>query len=112
MLKALITGVTGQDGSRLTELLLERDYEVHGIAYRIYSFTRERGDHLCQNLAICGKSPFLHYGDRTHFSRCPTDISLVLDTTLIRGLGWEHLLTLDDTLFNMIALSSKGPSCN
>ena len=69
MKKALITGITGQDGSYLAELLLEKGYEVHGIVRRSSSFNRERIDHLCLNSAIYGKSLFLHYGDLTDSSR-------------------------------------------
>ena len=69
MKKVLITGITGQDGSYLAELLLEKGYEVHGIVRRSSSFNRERIDHLCLNPAIYGKSLFLHYGDLTDSSR-------------------------------------------
>ena len=69
MKKALITGITGQDGSYLAELLLEKGYEVHGIVRRSSSFNRERIDHLCLNPEIYGKKMFLHYGDMTDSSR-------------------------------------------
>jgi GDPmannose 4,6-dehydratase len=61
--KALITGVTGQDGSYLAELLLEKGYEVHGIRRRSSSFNTARIDHLYNNTDIWGKKLFLHYGD-------------------------------------------------
>ena len=63
MKKALITGITGQDGSYLTELLLEKSYEVHGVVRRSSSFNRWRIEHLIQNSAIYGKKLFLHYAD-------------------------------------------------
>ena len=63
MKKALITGITGQDGSYLAELLLEKDYEVHGIIRRASSFNTERVDHLYQDPHINGVKLFLHYGD-------------------------------------------------
>ena len=69
MKKALITGITGQDGSYLAELLLSKGYEVHGIVRRASSFNRERIDHLCLNSEIYGKTFFLHYGDMTDSSR-------------------------------------------
>lgn len=69
MKKALITGITGQDGSYLAELLLGKGYEVHGIVRRSSSFNRERIDHLCLNPEIYGKTMFLHYGDMTDSSR-------------------------------------------
>src|SRR5580698_4891080 len=61
--KALITGVTGQDGSYLTELLLEKDYEVHGVVRRTSSLDRSRLKHLYQDPEIYGKRLFLHYAD-------------------------------------------------
>jgi GDPmannose 4,6-dehydratase len=61
--KALITGITGQDGSYLTELLLEKGYEVHGIIRRSSSFNTGRIDHLYNNPEILNKKLFLHYGD-------------------------------------------------
>ncbi len=61
--KALITGITGQDGSYLTELLLEKGYEVHGIIRRSSSFNTERIDHLYSDPHIENTKLFLHYGD-------------------------------------------------
>jgi GDPmannose 4,6-dehydratase len=63
MKKALITGITGQDGSYLTEVLLEKGYEVHGMIRRSSSFNTGRIDHLFNNPEIYGKRLFLHYGD-------------------------------------------------
>jgi GDPmannose 4,6-dehydratase len=63
MKKALITGVTGQDGSYLTEILLQKGYEVHGIIRRSSSFNTGRLDHLYSNKEIMNKKLFLHYGD-------------------------------------------------
>src|ERR1044071_756206 len=63
MKKALITGVTGQDGSYLAELLLSKGYEVHGIIRRASTFNTERIDHLYQDPHINGVQLFLHYGD-------------------------------------------------
>jgi len=60
---ALITGITGQDGSYLTELLLEKGYTVHGIVRRSSSFNRSRIEHLIQNKEIYKNTLFLHYGD-------------------------------------------------
>ena len=60
---ALITGITGQDGSYLTELLLEKGYQVHGVVRRSSSFNRWRIDHLIKDKAIYGKKLFLHYAD-------------------------------------------------
>jgi len=63
MKKALITGVTGQDGSYLAELLLEKGYEVHGIKRRSSSFNTQRVDHLYSDLHEKGVKFKLHYGD-------------------------------------------------
>ena len=68
MKKALITGITGQDGSYLTELLLKKGYEVHGIIRRSSSFNTFRIDHLYKDESILNKSLFLHYGDLTDSS--------------------------------------------
>ncbi len=68
MKKALITGITGQDGSYLAELLLEKNYEVHGIIRRASSFNTGRIDHLYQDPHINDVKMFLHYGDLTDSS--------------------------------------------
>lgn len=65
---ALITGITGQDGSYLTELLLEKGYEVHGIIRRHSTISTTRIDHLFENPEIGNKTLFLHYGDLTDSS--------------------------------------------
>jgi GDPmannose 4,6-dehydratase len=63
MKKALITGITGQDGSYLAELLLEKGYEIHGIIRRASTFNTGRIDHLYKDPHINGVRLFLHYGD-------------------------------------------------
>jgi len=63
MKRALITGITGQDGSYLAELLLDKGYEVHGIIRRASTFNTERIDHLYQDPHVRGVRLFLHYGD-------------------------------------------------
>jgi GDPmannose 4,6-dehydratase len=63
MKRALITGITGQDGSYLAELLLSKGYEVHGIIRRASTFNTERIDHLYQDPHMRGVRLFLHYGD-------------------------------------------------
>jgi GDPmannose 4,6-dehydratase len=60
---ALITGITGQDGSYLTELLLSKDYVVHGVVRRASTFNTERIDHLYRDPHLPGTRLFLHYGD-------------------------------------------------
>ncbi len=68
MKKALITGITGQDGSYLAELLIEKGYQVHGIKRRSSSFNTQRIDHIFQDLHEKGANLFLHYGDLTDSS--------------------------------------------
>lgn len=63
MKKALITGITGQDGSYLAELLLSKGYEVHGIIRRASTFNTGRINHLYQDPHVNGVKLFLHYGD-------------------------------------------------
>ncbi len=78
--KALITGITGQDGSYLTELLLSKGYEVHGLVRRSSTFGTERIDHIYCDPHESGARLFLHYGDLTDgiglrriFSECKPD---------------------------------------
>jgi len=66
--RALIAGITGQDGSYLAELLLEKGYEVHGIIRRSSSFNTARIDHIYNNPEVSGSRFFLHYGDVTDTS--------------------------------------------
>src|SRR3989339_940113 len=63
MKKALITGVTGQDGSYLAEFLLSKDYEVHGLIRRASTFNTHRIDHIYVDPHVKGAKFFLHYGD-------------------------------------------------
>src|SRR3954454_9025526 len=63
--RALITGITGQDGSYLAELLLEKGYEVHGIVRRASTFTTSRLNHLYQDPHVDNPRLRLHYGDLT-----------------------------------------------
>lgn len=65
---ALITGICGQDGSYLTELLLSKGYEVHGLIRRSSSFNTGRIEHLMSDPEIYNKSLFLHYGDLTDYT--------------------------------------------
>ena len=65
MKKALITGITGQDGSYLAQFLLDKGYQVHGIKRRSSSLNTERVDHLYEDPQVPARSFFLHYGDMT-----------------------------------------------
>lgn len=63
--RALVTGITGQDGSYISELLLEKGYEVHGIIRRTSTFNTDRIDHIYEDPHVEGARLFLHYGDLT-----------------------------------------------
>jgi GDPmannose 4,6-dehydratase len=74
---ALITGITGQDGSYLAEFLLEKGYEVHGIKRRASSFNTERVDHIYQDPHTNNPKFHLHYGDLTDTSNLTRILSEV-----------------------------------
>jgi GDPmannose 4,6-dehydratase len=84
--RALITGITGQDGSYLAELLLEKGYEVHGIVRRASSFNTGRIEHLYQDPHAPGTRLFLHYGDLTD-SGSLNEIVLEVEPDEIYNLG-------------------------
>jgi len=86
MKKALITGVTGQDGSYLAELLLDKGYEVHGIKRRGSSFNTERVDHIYKGPHDLGRNFILHYGDLTDSSNL-IDIIKKIEPDEIYNLG-------------------------
>lgn len=75
MKKAVISGITGQDGSYLTELLIEKGYEVHGIVRRASLFNTDRIDHLYHDRHTSGAPMFLHYGDLTD----PSSVRRILE---------------------------------
>ena len=75
--KALITGITGQDGSYLAEFLLEKGYEVHGIKRRSSSFNTQRIDHIYEDPHIESQNFVLHYGDLTDSSNLTRILSEV-----------------------------------
>jgi len=83
---ALISGITGQDGSYLTELLLSKGYIVHGIIRRSSSFNTFRIDHLYKNREILDKKMFLHYGDLTDSSNLNRLVEKI-EPTEIYNLG-------------------------
>ena len=75
MKKALIIGITGQDGSYLAELLLQKGCEVHGLIRRASSFNTGRINHLYQDPHVSGRTLFLHYGDLSDGSRLVSLVS-------------------------------------
>ncbi|HET9261363.1 MAG TPA: GDP-mannose 4,6-dehydratase [Acidimicrobiia bacterium] len=86
MKRALITGITGQDGSHLTELLVGKGYEVHGIIRRASTFNTQRIDHLYRDPHEGGAQMYLHYGDLTDGSQIARAIR-VIEPTEIYNLG-------------------------
>jgi GDPmannose 4,6-dehydratase len=84
--RALITGITGQDGSYLAELLLEKGYEVHGLVRRSSSFSTGRIDHLYRDPHNVGVKLFLHYGDLTD-GQSLTNLILDLEPDDVYNLG-------------------------
>jgi len=95
--RALITGITGQDGSYLAELLLEHDYEVHGIVRRSSSFNTERIDHLYQDPHALDRRLILHYGDLNDASSLNRLLRIV-DPDEIYNLGAQsHVRVSFDT---------------
>ena len=82
--RALITGITGQDGSYLAELLLEKGYEVHGIKRRASSLNTERIDHLYQDPHAQNRNLHLHYGDLTDTSNLTRIVQQVQPAVPVR----------------------------
>src|SRR5690348_7593323 len=93
---ALITGITGQDGSYLAELLLAKDYTVHGIVRRTSNLPRSRIEHLRHDEKLYGRRLFLHYGDlsdsttlrRIFGDVCPTEVYHLAGQSHV-GLSFE-----------------------
>lgn len=98
MKKALITGVTGQDGSYLVEFLLEKGYEVHGVKRRASSFNTQRIDHLFEDPHVGGTRFKLHYGDLTDTSNL---------TRLIRDIEPDEIYNLGAQ--SHVAVSFEAP---
>ena len=89
--KALITGITGQDGSYLAEFLIEKGYEVHGIKRRASSFNSQRIDHLYQDPHETDRKLILHYGDLTDSSNLTSIISKVQPDELYNLGAQSHV---------------------
>lgn len=88
---ALITGISGQDGSYLAELLIEKGYEVHGIVRRHSTINTSRIDHLFENPKIGGKSLFLHHGDLTDSSNLNRLIEKIQPTEIYNLAAQSHV---------------------
>ena len=89
--RALITGITGQDGSYLAELLLEKGYEVHGIKRRSSSFNTERIDHLYQDPHLEKPKFILHYGDLTDTSNLVRIIQQIIPDEIYNLGAQSHV---------------------
>jgi GDP-mannose 4,6-dehydratase len=88
---ALITGITGQDGSYLAELLLEKGYTVHGIVRRTSHLARSRIEHLRRDEKIYGRRLFLHYGDLSDSATLSRIIADVQPLELYHLAGQSHV---------------------
>jgi GDPmannose 4,6-dehydratase len=88
---ALITGITGQDGSYLAELLLEKGYAVHGVVRRTSNLLRSRIEHLRNDENVYGKSLFLHYGDLSDVTTLRRIFSEVQPDELYHLAGQSHV---------------------
>jgi GDPmannose 4,6-dehydratase len=89
--KALITGITGQDGSYLAEFLLDKGYEVHGIVRRCSSYNTNRINHLYDNYETKNKSFFLHYGDLTDSSNLNRILGEIKPNEVYNLAGQSHV---------------------
>lgn len=89
--RALITGITGQDGSYLAELLLSKGYEVHGIIRRASTFNTSRIDHLYRDPHIADTKLFLHYGDLSDGSRLVTLLDSVQPDEVYNLAAQSHV---------------------
>ena len=91
MKRALITGITGQDGSYLAELLLKKNYEVHGIIRRSSSFNTSRIDHLYKDIHDTDPRLFLHYADLTDGSRLVSLIEKIAPDEVYNLAAQSHV---------------------
>ncbi|MCH7332366.1 GDP-mannose 4,6-dehydratase [Acinetobacter modestus] len=91
MKKALITGITGQDGSYLAEFLLEKGYEVHGIKRRASNFNTQRIDHIYQDPHVDHQRLILHYGDLTDSSNLTRIINEIQPDEIYNLAAQSHV---------------------
>lgn len=97
MKKALITGVTGQDGSYLAELLLSKGYEVHGIKRRSSSYNSSRVDHIFKDPHNIDTHFFMHYGDMTDASNLLSIIAAVHPDEVYNLAAQSHVAVSFET---------------
>ena len=91
MKKALVTGITGQDGSYLAEFLLHKGYEVHGLIRRASTFNTQRIDHLFQDPHAKDKKLILHYGDMSDSSRLTTLLATIQPDEIYHLAAQSHV---------------------
>lgn len=97
---ALITGITGQDGSYLAELLLAKGYEVHGIVRRASTFNTQRIEHLYSDESISGKKLKLHYGELSDGSRLSMLLKEIKPTEVYNLAAQSHVrVSFDEPVF-------------
>lgn len=100
MKRALITGITGQDGSYLAELLLSKGYEVHGLIRRASTFNTSRIDHLYIDPHLPGARLFLHYGDLTDGTRLVTLLSTIEPDEVYNLAAQSHVrVSFDEPVY-------------
>jgi GDPmannose 4,6-dehydratase len=88
--KALVTGITGQDGSYLAELLLSKGYEVHGMIRRASTFNTRRIDHLYQDRHSADARMFLHYGDLSDSSHVASVVKRIKPDEIYNLAAQSH----------------------
>ncbi len=96
MKKALITGITGQDGAYLTELLLEKGYEVHGIKRRTSLINTHRIDHLYEGPNVLNRQMIMHYGDMSDSLSLTSIIQKIQPDEIYNLAGMSHVLASFD----------------
>lgn len=109
MPSALITGITGQDGSYLTELLLSKGYDVHGLVRRTSSLDRSRLDHLYSDPEIYNKRLFLHYGELSDTTPLRRVLQKALPDEIYHLAGQSHVglsFEIPETTCEMTALGT------
>src|SRR3990172_8900035 len=107
--RALITGITGQDGSYLAELLLEKEYEVHGLIRRSSTFNTDRIDHIYRDPHDMKSKLFLHYGDLNDSGQLSNLIyNLHPDEIYHLGAQSHVRVSFDIPEFTGLALNSNG----
>src|SRR5213594_1578409 len=109
MKRALITGITGQDGSYLSELLLEKGYEVHGIIRRSSSFNTGRIIHLFKDIHETDSRFRLHYGDLTDGGRLEQLVERIEPDEVYNLAAQSHVrISFDEPIYtaNVVALGT------